>query len=84
MRWSLFHDGDPKGTDQIRLGIYVVLENPLGRHRFRDYLVSIGASTAELDLWLDLQHHAALYQSVLTNAEALHGNDPCSWVSTVH
>ena len=73
--WSLFYHADPKGTDHVRVGIYAVLEDPLGRHRFRDYLVSIGASTAELDLWLDLQHHAALYQSVLTNAEALHGND---------
>jgi len=54
---------------------YAVLEDPLGRHRFRDYLVSVGASTAELDMWVDLQHHAAMYQALQANAEALHGSD---------
>lgn len=53
----------------------IVLEDPLGRHRFRDYLVSVGASTAELDMWLDLQNHVAVYQSLQSNAEALHGSD---------
>jgi hypothetical protein len=52
----------------------IVLEDPLGRHRFRDYLVGVGASTAELDMWLDLQNHVTLYQSLQSNAEALHGS----------
>lgn len=51
----------------------IVLEDPLGRYRFRDYLVHAGASTAELDLWLDLQNHAAMYQQLQSNADAIHG-----------
>ncbi|KAF8323019.1 hypothetical protein DL93DRAFT_2070437 [Clavulina sp. PMI_390] len=50
-----------------------LLEDPLGRHRFRDYLVSCGAQTAELDMWLDLQNHAKLYQQFQANADAIYG-----------
>lgn len=45
----------------------------MGRYRFRDYLVHSGAATAELDMWLDLQNHAALYQQLQSDADALHG-----------
>jgi hypothetical protein len=71
-------------ADHVRLVFHIVLEDPLGRYRFRDYLVSVGAATAELDMWLDLQRHAALYQALQANAEALHGNDTYPWLSKAY
>jgi hypothetical protein len=50
-----------------------VLKEPLGRHRFRESLVRAGASTSEIDMWLDLQTHATVLEKVRANANAIHG-----------
>lgn len=50
-----------------------VLSDPLGRYRFRDFLVSEGASTAELDMWFDVMYHEHLIEQLRSSAEAIQG-----------
>lgn len=47
--------------------------DPLGRHRFRDFLVTEGASTAELDMWFDVMYHEHLLEQIRSSAEAMQG-----------
>ena len=49
------------------------MNDPLGRHRFRDHLLDIGESTGELDMWQDLSYHARLLEQLQNHSEALHG-----------
>lgn len=43
--------------------------DPLGRHRFREYI----GQTTEFDLWHDTRQTAQMVQEMKLNAEALRG-----------
>ena len=77
--------------EQIRIlsSIYIsevlfsVLNDPLGRYRFRDWLVNDGESTSTLDMWLDLSYHSQLMDELNESAEALYGTWNRSFLSFV-
>ena len=50
-----------------------VLNDPIARQRFRDFLVSSGARTAELDLWIDLNYQSRLIEKLRKHVEAVNG-----------